>query len=141
MNVNITTDELRLLAYFHEHATGFNDSHRWSHQQIPEIIAAIGTTEADFRKSLSYLKSFGLLGAKYINADTMNSSGAIIAGIWLTAEGENYMRQLEAELEKKQPGKFKKIGAKAVDLLEGTGMAVAIKVLTDFLEGRIPGHR
>jgi hypothetical protein len=55
-----------------------------------------------------------------------------VDAIWLTGDGENFMRELE-----NQPGIAQKITVKTAGLLYDTARAVIVKVLGDFLSGRM----
>ena len=131
MNANISTDELKLLAYMHEHATGYTENFSFD---AAEVCVELTITEEQFNKDLSYLASHGLAGMSTADASTYGELNSfILTGVWLTGDGENYMREVEAQVEKNEPGKFKKIGMKAVEIGGDLVKAVAIKVLTDKL--------
>ena len=133
MNANISTDELRLLAYLHEHATGYTEQFRFEPQ---EVCTALEITEEQIKKDTSYLASHGLAGMQVVDFGTRRSPHAFeLNSIWLTGDGENYMREIEVQVEKEEPGMFKKIGVKAVEVGEKIVMAIAVKVLTDKLSG------
>jgi hypothetical protein len=65
------------------------------------------------------------------------SCGSNITGVGITAHGANFLRQLEVELNKAQPGRFQKLGVRAISLLGDAGMAIAVKVLSDYLAGPV----
>lgn len=133
MNANISTDELKLLAYLHENANGYTEHFRFEPQ---DVCAALGINDEQVKKDTSYLVSHGLAGMQVVDFGTRGSPHAFeLNSIWLTGDGENYMRAVEAEVEKEKPGMFKKIGVKAVEVGEKIVMAMAVKVLTDKISG------
>ena len=131
MNANIRTDELRLLAYLHEHATGYGSTHA---MKARAVFQSLGIEESQFRKDASFLEQFGLVGLGFPPMVTLESNGKQSL-IYLTGDGENLMREVEAQVEVKEPGRFKRIGLKAVEVAGDLVKAVAIKVLTDKLSG------
>ena len=139
MNANINENELKLLAYLHEDATGYDVEH-----QIPSehIMQGLGMEDLEIsgrelRKWASYLEAHGLVGMVKDHEVTFETEGETpIAAVWITGSGENFMRELEERLkaEKKEPGPAKTITAKVVQegwvVLKG----IAVNVLSEFVK-------
>ena len=136
MDIKINEDELKLLAYLHEHATGFTQE---SEVEPGKITAALGIELEQFNKDASFLASFGFVGKNATNVTSYQGPTEILwNGIWLTAAGENYMRHLEAA-----PGVMQKITVAVVGGLwqfgKGAPAAAANQELAKFL--KLVGHR
>jgi hypothetical protein len=133
--IRISKAELELLSYLHEHATRFDRSQQF---QPTQVATALATTPEQLQKSLSFLSGYGLVGT----IDTHNSvfSGAI--AIWLSQEGENLMRKVEADLEDqllKAPDYHQsrgiKITLKAAGWLMDTAQQVVVQVVAKAITG------
>ena len=72
-------------------------------------MTALGLDEPVFRRQVSYLGQFGLVGVEAERIDTYRESSSIIMGVYLTGVGENFMRELE-----RAPGVGRKLTAGAV---------------------------
>lgn len=92
--VNIGKDELTLLAYLHEHCKGFSHTYKI---RPDEVRSAISMSEADFRKASTFLTGFDLIGVDEKGVFS-GQKRSVLIGVWLTSRGENFMRQLEADL-------------------------------------------
>jgi len=126
MNANINEDELSLLAYLHEHAGGYGEHCRI---EPKKIMAAMNFDDPAFVKHLSYLEEHGLAGYKTMDVSTMKTGPKHrIVGVWLTGDGENFMRELEA-----QPGIATKITVAVIKEIGKAGRDIAIGVLTAHL--------
>jgi hypothetical protein len=123
MSTNISQSELSLLAYFHENANGFGKEFGVSPDKIRQ---ALGTSEDDFVKDVSYLEEHKLVGSLHLNLSTMNRAAFYKLGsVWLTGLGENYMRELE-----RAQGVGKRITVKVVKEMGSALERIAIGVLT-----------
>jgi hypothetical protein len=124
MKANINEDELKLLAYLHEHAEGFGESFQINTKAAAETL---GFDDQSFRKHWSYLEEHGLVGTSRIRE---RSTGVVvIATRYLTGLGEDYMRELE-----NQPGIAKKITVKVVTEGWATIQSVAASVLGEVVK-------
>lgn len=138
MNSNINEAELKLLAYLHEQARGYTEDFML---RTAEIIPAIGIGEDQLKKDLSYLKAHGLAGMKVVNTTAINSkqTSFLLVGLWLTGEGEDYMRELENRLAdaEKEAGAPRKITLVVVQ--EGWAIlkGIAINLLSEMAKSRI----
>jgi hypothetical protein len=123
---NISKEEFNVLAYLHEHAEGYTDLFRVE----PQIVAkALGVDMKTFNKDLSYLAAHGLIGVRTQEPDWEKAS---IAGLWLTGDGENFMRELE-----NQPGIARKITMGTVNAIYDAGREIIVKLLAEFLTPRM----
>jgi hypothetical protein len=139
MDINITLNELKLLALLDEQATGYTEGDLIIGKKLEPVLKEMNYSEPhkEFRKALTFLASFQLLGIRQSVFENSGGSSAEITGIWVTGIGTNYLRQLEVELNKQEHGKVHKLTGKAVSLLGSVGQAVAIKVLTDYANSHI----
>ena len=140
--VNIQKGELELLAYLHEHVEGYGEHDRL---RAEEVIKAMGVTAADFRKAATFLREFGLVGIVEKPHRSTSSQGVMMGGIWLTGQGENFMRQLEADLAGKlatapdaEPGTATKITTKVAGWLYDVSKDVIADVLATYVN-RVTG--
>ena len=124
MQHNISKDEMRLLAYLHENATGYDKRHELN----AEVAAdALGFSGDDLRKHASYLAGLGLIDVRRFTM-LMGTPTYYVKGIWLTIKGENLMRELENE-----PSIAKEITAKTAGAIYDAGREVIVKIVGDFL--------
>jgi hypothetical protein len=100
MDINISADELTLLAYLHEHATGYTPADILTRKPMQDMLTSLNLSLPEFRKQVTFLASFGLVGVSEIVFTNTMGGGAEINGVGITGAGENYIRELEAELEK-----------------------------------------
>jgi hypothetical protein len=138
MNANINDDELKLLAYLHEHSAGYGSTFPY----VPgEIAQAMTVAWELFIKNASYLEEHGLVGLRVLDASSTDGPAFIQDRIWLTGDGENYMRELEERLkvEEKQPGPARKITMRVVAETGSVLRSIAVAVLTDFTEKKLRG--
>ncbi|MGA2440098.1 MAG: hypothetical protein ABSH08_04010 [Tepidisphaeraceae bacterium] len=120
MKANINENELRLLAYLHEHAAGFTDDF----QIDPDNVRVeLEVTDEQLAKDASYLASHGLAG---MTAAVSRDGYEALSSLWLMGTGEDYMRELEA-----QPGVAKKLTVAAVKEMGNALRSVAVQVLSD----------
>jgi hypothetical protein len=129
MGTNITKDELRLLACLHEHAKGYGDAFTLDKA---ELLRVLGVDEPTLLRSVSFLMPFGLIGAKITTLGHGAETASLLRWVWLTAAGENFMRELEA-----QPAFAQRITMKTAAAFWDTGRAIIVKVLSDFLAGKL----
>jgi hypothetical protein len=128
MKANINEDELKLLAYLHEHAEGYTEEFQLTPGEVAEEMQI---EFKKFAKDASYLASFGLIGMNTIDNSSLDGRSYGFMGMWLTGHGENYMRELE-----QQPGIARKLTVGAVSELwemgKGTIVAAAGRLLAEF---------
>lgn len=122
MNTHISKDEFTLLAWLHENAEGYSDEFSYTED---ELANHLGWERLTLRKAISYLDGLELLGAESIST---YGNPIRFVRVWLTADGENFMRELEA-----QPGIAKTITTKTVGWVWETGQQIVIGVLTAYL--------
>jgi hypothetical protein len=125
MKANITEDELKMLAYLHEHAGGCGERHSMGGAQL---CRELGLADKQLSGNLSYLEGHDLAGARVTDASSFNGQFFIINSIWLTSNGEDYMRELE-----NQPGVPKKVTLAVVKQMGTAFRDIAIGVLTNWL--------
>src|ERR1035437_2075486 len=104
VNSNISEEELKLLAYLHENAMGYDQRFQLAPKKIMQDL---GINYSQLRKDSSYLASHGLIGV--VTHDTSGfgdpvGGSFILSGLFLQVNGEDYMRELE-----KAPGVSKKV--------------------------------
>jgi hypothetical protein len=128
--IDINAEELDLLTYLREHATGYTPEDVLERQELSAINEDLNLTEANVRKLSTYLASFGLVGVRKV--DFPSNGSYEITGIGITGFGENYMRQLQAALDKEEPGKFHKLTTATVKASGAIILPIASKVLTDY---------
>lgn len=129
MGNNISKDELAILAYLHEHAEGYTQEF----QMTPgEVAQAMRIDLPKFQKDASYLAAHGLVGMQAMDASSDEGRLFLFVGIWLTGDGENFMRELE-----NQPGIAQRITTKTASAIYDTAKAVIVKALGDYLGGRL----
>lgn len=126
---NISKDELRLLAHLHEHAVGYGEGFNFDSRVL---LQALEMDESGFTKTVTYLSAFELVGARISRAGDGAATQSLIRWVWLTGHGENFMRELE-----NQPGIGTKITSKTASFLYDTAKGVIVKVLGEFLAGRL----
>jgi hypothetical protein len=129
MKANINQDEMKLLAYLHEHATGYIEECALDPAKIKE---ALGIDDAELGKDMSYLKGHGLVGVRIITFRNAKGSVSEMQGMWLTSTGEDYMRELE-----NQPGIGKKITVAAVKQTWEQMKSIAAQVLAELIGRQI----
>lgn len=129
MKANISEDELKLLAYLHEHARGFN---KHFHIEAKALLADLSLTDDQLKCHSSYLEAHGLAGVTASFVGSLGDQHPIIRGIWITGLGEDYMRELEDS-----PTVSRKLTAGVVTETWGVLKAVAAKVLGDLIVGRM----
>jgi hypothetical protein len=96
MTVRISKLELRLLGFLHEHARGYDG--RYQFRPI-DIRNALETDQGQLERDTSFLAQHRLAGVRTLNQTTFATAqtGAFkLVGLWLTGEGKNLMRKLEA---------------------------------------------
>lgn len=126
---NISKEELAILAYLHEHARGFTEAFPF----VPaEVAAAMDRAVDQFLKDASYLEAHGLVGMNVIDASSSDGPSFIHMDMWLTGDGENFVRELE-----QQPGIARRITTKTVGAIYDAGREIVVRVLGDFLSGRV----
>src|SRR4051812_5003639 len=96
MDFHIRESEQRLLAYLHENAVGYGPAGELNPKQV---MRDLRLPEPELKKQASYLAGLGLLDVRAISQTTFGPSTHNMVGIYLTSEGENFMRELE-----EQPG-------------------------------------
>jgi hypothetical protein len=135
MTVHISEEELTLLAYLDEHATGYTPSDLLRRKQLAAINSDLNISGGELRKYATYLASFGLVGVDEVsfNNALAHSGAADIIGIGITGYGANYLRELEVEANKIEPGKFKKITVAAVKASAKILVPAATNLLTSFV--------
>jgi hypothetical protein len=135
MTVNISKAELTLLGYLHEHAEGYDVK-----GQFPptEVAKALDVTDEQVQRATSFLKGYNLVGT--LDTHSSKFHGAI--AIWLTQEGENMMRKVEADLEAEllnapdyQQSVGVRITTKAAGWLMDTAKGVVIAVVAKAITG------
>ncbi len=127
MNANINEDELKLLAYLHERAEGYDENFRFE----PEPVGSeLSIDDRELRKIASYLVSHGLVG---MEASRFDNGDVLLHGLWLTGAGEDYVRELEA-----QPSVSKKITVAVVKEMGNALRTVAVAVLTQWVNSISP---
>src|SRR5688500_5118751 len=87
MQFRMNEIELRLLVYMHEHARGFKQIHFFDPEKVR---AALKITEPEHEKAGTYLEGFDLIA----DANISNCCW------YLTSNGEAFVRQVEAEMQK-----------------------------------------
>ena len=138
---NITKDELRVLAWLHEHAEGFGPDFKLSGRRMAE---SLGVDWVEAKKMVSYLGEFGLLGYRFksqpIRRDTREPFGPPRAfdGVWLTGLGENYMR----ELEQRAPvaNVAERVTAGVAGAVYDAARDVVVKVLAEVATAQVRQH-
>ena len=129
MKANINEDELRLLAYLHERAEGYDENF----QLDPAIVGKELVLDApQLAKAASYLASHGLVGMETADTSTFSGRSFLFNGLWLTGTGEDYMRELED-----QPGVGKKITVAVVREMGSTLRTIAVGVLTELVKRQV----
>lgn len=129
MDININEAEMTMLAYLHEHATGFSDAYAFD----PEgVMKSLEMESPAFEKTLSFLEQLNLVG---VSSESFNDDfGRAIFGIWISGSGENFMREIE-----KAPGISRTLTVGLVKELWGLGKGVlaaaAVAVLTEYMKG------
>jgi hypothetical protein len=130
IKANINEDELKLLAYLHEHATGHNEKFQL---RFVDVQNALRWDEAKLNKDASYLAGHKLLDVAVIDTSTMNRISFRPIGIWLTSLGEDYMRELENE-----PSIAQRITVATVPILGKTLLDIAVAVLSGIATSKLP---
>jgi hypothetical protein len=99
--------ELKVLAFLHERATGYDRFHCVHAKDQNGLAKEIGCDNAAFAKAVSYLGSWNMVGDLDRHARDpatkekfRRMGGGAIHSLWLTGDGEAYMRALEAQLER-----------------------------------------
>jgi len=118
MPAKINEDELQILAWLHEHATGYGQRHQFL---LSDVGQGVGIDKDLLPKPLSYLEEHGLVGVHAIDVSTQVGDEYVLEGVWLTGIGEDYMRELEA-----QPGIARKLTVGAVRELWGMGKGILV---------------
>jgi hypothetical protein len=114
----INEDELKVLAYLHEHAKGWGEDFPVSKNQM---MAALGWEREQFRKHWSFLAGHGLVGSRTSEVQVPIGFRKIPQTLyWMTVDGEKYMRAIES-----RPGIGKKLTVTVVSELWGMGKGVA----------------
>jgi hypothetical protein len=125
MTANINEDELRLLAYLHEHAEGYDGNFAFE----PENVAsALNFEMPAMKKNSSYLAAHGLVGMSAADTTTMTARGFIFVTVWLTGLGEDYMRALE-----KEPSVGRKLTVGAVSQMWDAGKGIIVSTAAQLL--------
>src|SRR5882724_6094421 len=89
MEAMLNEEELRLLAYLHENATGYTKLQYFRPHLVRE---AIGSDDDQMKKMLTYLDGFG-----FVEIDSW-VAGEQVVFFHLTSIGEAYIRKVEAAL-------------------------------------------
>ena len=132
MNVNLSEGELKLLAHLHENAIGFDDTCQFD---PAAVRTALDIDEPTFRRQVSYLASFRLVGIEEEGVEPFDKSSpsSIITGIYLTGAGENFMRELE-----QAPSIGRKLTVGVVSELwamgKGTIVSTSGQILAEFVK-------
>jgi len=124
MQHNISKDELRLLAYLHEHATGFDKRHGL---KAAEVVRALEFSDDELRKHASYLAGLGLIDMRRFTM-LIGPPDYELKGIWITIKGENLMRELESA-----PGIARKITSKAASAIFDMSREIVVNVVSEFM--------
>jgi len=140
MKIQISRNEMRILGHLHEHAQGFDDRFRFK----PEDVAtAIGISDEQLRRDTSFLSEHGLVQLKLVNLSNNDFIDHRLVGLNLTGDGENLIRNLEAEMEDellKAPDYSQTIGAKitvkSAEFIWDTAKAVLVLKLSQWLTGQ-----
>jgi hypothetical protein len=122
MKANINEDELRQLAYLHEHATGYTDDFQIDPDNVRVELVV---TDEQLAKHASYLAAHGLAGVSVV---TTRDGYEGLSSLWLTGDGEDYMRELES-----QPGVGKKVTVAVVKEMGNALRTIAVQILSDLL--------
>jgi hypothetical protein len=133
MKMHINEDELKLLAHLHEKAGGCGASFA-----IPanRVATALEVNGQGLRSISSYLAEHQLVGFADLPDQYFtfpNRTPRTILGLYLTGNGENYMRALEAEPrvgKKVTLGILKELGTSGKSVLLG----VAGQLLAEFVK-------
>ena len=138
MTYNIRREEFLVLSYLHEHAEGYDPDFSFDLNQVAE---GTGLTVAQTRKAGSYLSSLVL--AVLTDPAVVTYGNEDTKVIFLTGQGEEFMRQLEDQLYEvlatapaEGGGKVTTITTKVGGFVYDTGKAVIVKVLADWMTGR-----
>jgi hypothetical protein len=129
---NINEGELKLLTYLHEHAAGFGRNFPFD---PGDVVKALGLTQEQFQKDLSYLSQHGLTEGHVVEQSQASGNPPRFANpqFWLTGLGEDYMRALE-----KAPSIGRKLTVAVVTELWSTGKslleATAAHLLGEFFK-------
>jgi hypothetical protein len=139
MKIQISRNEMRILGYLHEHAKGFDDRFMF---QPNALIASLGITSEDLSRDTSFLAEHNLVKLQVRRVISI-ASGFQIHGLNLTGEGENMMRNLEAEMEDQllkspdhKPGLGAKLTVKTAEFLWDSAKGVVIMKVTQWLSGQ-----
>ena len=135
MTVQISKTEMCLLGFLHEHGTRYDVTGQFN---PPDVAKALGVTDEQVQRATSFLKGHNLVGT--IDTHSSLFRGAI--AVWLTQEGENFMRKVEADLEDElmkapdyQPSVGVRITAKAAVWLMDTAKGVVVAVMAKAITG------
>ncbi|HEX5243545.1 MAG TPA: hypothetical protein VFW23_09825 [Tepidisphaeraceae bacterium] len=128
MKANISQDELGLMAYLHEKARGFSQGFALD---PTEVANALDIPFTQLQKDSSYLAGKGLVGLNEADASSSDGPASILFGLWLTSDGEDFMRELEAA-----PGVATRITVAVVKETWSGMREIAVGVLTEYLRSR-----
>ena len=141
MNVLISKDELRLLAYLHEHAKGFDERSAFKPKPVAD---ALGITIDQLQRDSSFLAEHRFVVVRTLNMSTMNNgNNHVLDAIWITGHGENLVRKLENDLEQElsgapdqTPGKARRLTAAAAAFVYDLSRAIVVKAVVDYATGK-----
>ena len=132
MEINIDEDELKLLTYLHEKATGYGEEFSF---EMETVTPALGWDQQTFDRVASYLAEWDLITA------VTPTSGMPFFTLALTGQGENYMREFEKKLEERNLlSRGKQATVSTLKSLLDTGRDVVIKVATAVLTDYVKTH-
>jgi hypothetical protein len=129
MTANINENELKLLAYLHEHARGYGKDFK---VDIGEATKAAGFDLLQFGRHASYLAEHGLVGISVMDVERFSEDDIIYEGLWLTGQGEDFMRELES-----QPGVPKKLTVSAISEGWGAIKSIAASLLAEYTKHKL----
>ena len=89
MKANINEDEMKLLVYLHENAKGYDQPFKLEPEKV---MSDLGIDYPQLQKDVSYLRGHGLVDIEQLQND---ADMFAIFGLWITAFGEDFMRELE----------------------------------------------
>lgn len=125
MNYQANEDEMKLLAYLHEHARGFGPNYP---MDPAEVQAALELDQRAFHRAASYLEQLGLVGIRSELAESFAESELFLFGIWMTGMGGNFMRNLE-----NAPGVGHKVTVAVVGQAWKIGTDTVVRVASQLL--------
>ncbi len=140
MTIQISKDEMRLLAYLHEHAQGFDDRFAF---HPAKIATDLGITKPQLQRDSSFLSSHGLTGVRSLNMTTFNAVTHSLSDIWLTGHGENLMRTLENQMEEQllnyteEPSAAGRITLKVMSFLWDKSQDIVVGIVSQYIGNHI----